>query len=236
MMEDGGAVFPVVFSDGERETNVGSIKIHPSTEFKNFQETLCGRIGVSPNQITIYLTDDRLKNDGRRRIPIAGRADFALVAAREKKTGCSFLVVLRRSRRRSRPRQQQQQQGIGFRYGDVLAPENYRLLRRDRPDLNDARVYDQVAALRYRDLEMQRENYTRMMMVNVGLDPGRVSGDGFRVSSAGAGRGPFCEECAKARVEGRTAPFHCCVFDDVVVGFRSKAGPVAWPRKAGKYY
>lgn len=225
MAEDGGKIFPVIFSDGEREVHMGNVKIQPSTDFKTFQESLSDRIGISQNQINVYLTDER------RRIPVS-KANFAAAIA-DQTTGFSFLVVLKRSRRGSASRRSPKPKLGGFRFGDGMAPvpENYRLLRRDDPGVINPYGYDQISALeyadfneRFRNLEIQRENYARMMR-NFDLNAVRVNGNVFRASSTVAEKDLFCEECG-------TAPFHHCAFDAVVVGFRSTVGPVARPRKA----
>lgn len=91
-------------------------------------------------------------------------------------------------------------------------------------------------------MQIQRDNYARIMMnsdvistLASDLNSFPVTEDVFRVSSMTADKQPFCEECANASMMGRTAPFHSCVFDAVVVGFRSTAGPIARPRKAVHY-
>ncbi|KAL0309449.1 UNVERIFIED_CONTAM: hypothetical protein Sradi_5887200 [Sesamum radiatum] len=55
----GGPAFPVLFFDGEREMNIGDVKINPTLEYKPFQLMLSQKIGISPNQISIYLVDRR---------------------------------------------------------------------------------------------------------------------------------------------------------------------------------
>ncbi|KAM7480884.1 hypothetical protein LguiB_005467 [Lonicera macranthoides] len=57
---DGDAVvFPVVFFDGEREINIGNVRIHSSVEYKTFQSILGQKIWMSTNEITIYLVQGK---------------------------------------------------------------------------------------------------------------------------------------------------------------------------------
>lgn len=97
MMEGGrGSVFPVIFFDGEREINVGNIRIQPMLVFKAFQLVLSERIGISPNQISIFLCDRKGSKFENRKILITGKSNFTLIS-REK--NCFFLVILKRSKK-----------------------------------------------------------------------------------------------------------------------------------------
>ncbi|KAI7992922.1 hypothetical protein LOK49_LG12G01959 [Camellia lanceoleosa] len=251
MVDGGGANFPVVFYDGEREINMGSVRIEASQDFKNFQSGLSQKIGISPNQITIYLVDckkPKSSTEVRRKIPVTGKMNFAAVV---KETDCFFLAVLKRTRRNRRPKPKQKQggSGSGVEFVDYL-PEKLLLLRRNEPELNNLGRYNQIASpefLNYNErlmnLQIQRENYAMLMNSNaistlnldldsdLGLDSDPDSFSEERFGDSIATR-PFCEECANARMKGITAPFHCCVLDPLVKGFRSTAGPIARPRKS----
>ncbi|PSS21458.1 Deoxyguanosinetriphosphate triphosphohydrolase-like protein [Actinidia chinensis var. chinensis] len=251
MVGDGrGANFPVMFSDGECEINIGSVRIHPSLEFKAFQSGLSNKIGISPNQITIYLVDLQNSNspmEGRRQIPVTSKMNFAAVA---KETDCFFLVVLKRSRRNRRPKPKQR--GIDFSdYSPenefLRSPEKLLLLRRNLPYLSNPLAsgyasprYDRISPVefsdfneRLRNLQIRRDNYGMMMeskaISSVNLDLDSIS----RMDSSTISHNRlFCEECEITREKKISAPFHWCVFDAVIVGFRSSAGPIARPRKA----
>ncbi|XP_051148344.1 uncharacterized protein LOC127263392 [Andrographis paniculata] len=103
MEEEGGGAtaFPVLFYDGERELDIGDVEISPMLEYKPFQQMLSQKIGISPNQISTYLVN-RGRNhksafaEDRRRFPITGKVNFASIC---RQRGCSFLVVLKRSRK-----------------------------------------------------------------------------------------------------------------------------------------
>ncbi|KAK4414774.1 hypothetical protein Salat_2584300 [Sesamum alatum] len=173
----GGPAFPVVFFDGEREMNIGDVKINPTLEYKPFQLMLSQKIGISPNQISIYLVDRRNSPkssflEDRRRIPITGKVNFGLICRQK---DCCFLVVLKRSRK-SRNRRERAMNGVEF--PDFLTdhefsapsmhtvPENLILLRRNqRVPFYDQITQSELADLneRLQSLRVQRENYQMAM-------------------------------------------------------------------------
>ncbi|EYU18125.1 hypothetical protein ABFS82_10G062100 [Erythranthe guttata] len=195
----GGPAFPVLFFDGEREMNIGDVKIHPTLEYKPFQLMLSQKIGISPNQISIYLVHLPRSNhkspfpEERRRIPITGKVNFGLIC---RQRDCCFLVVLKRSRK-SRNRRERTANAVEFadfllenefsppRIRSLPVPENLILLRRNqaapplydqfnRSDLND----------RLESLRIQRENYQMAMArVNFDSDPNPNPGTGMGMDS-----------------------------------------------------
>ncbi|KAH0470523.1 hypothetical protein IEQ34_000246 [Dendrobium chrysotoxum] len=40
-----------------------------------------------------------------------------------------------------------------------------------------------------------------------------------------------CKECVATMEQRRWPDFHCCVYDEVIVGFRTTAGPIQRPSK-----
>lgn len=174
----GGPAFPVVFFDGEKEMNIGDVRINPTLEYKPFQHMLSRKIGISPNQISIYLVD-RWKSpkspfsEDRRRIPITGKVNFNLICRQK---DCCFLVVLKRSRK-ARNRRERAMNGLDF--ADVSperefsrpamhsAPDNLILLRRNQqvPSFHDQIVQSELAELndRLQSVEAQRENFQMAM-------------------------------------------------------------------------
>lgn len=140
MVEEAGAkLFRVVFYDGEREMNIGHVRIYPSLDLKTFQSILSQKIGISPNQMSIYLVDrkkPKLPHEDRRKILITGRVSFALIASEK---DCFILAVLKRSRRERR----RKLKNGNVEFGDNLmgnnfpsAPENLLLLR-NQPELKN---------------------------------------------------------------------------------------------------
>ncbi|XAR64764.1 hypothetical protein NMG60_11008583 [Bertholletia excelsa] len=246
MMEDGdGTIFPVVFFDGEHEINIGCVSVHPSLEFKKFISCLSQMIGISPNQITVYLVDrskPKSAAEARRKFPVTGKVNFAAIA---KATDCFFLAVLKRSRRN---RKRKPRHG-GAEFADYLSvnrfpssPEKLLLLRRKQADLENPQVtgyisphYNQVSPAVFVDyneglqrFQVQQENRA-ISTVDLHLDSNLFP----PIEQISPRNRAICEECADARRKGISAPFHWCVFDAVTVGFRSPAGPIARPLKVG---
>ncbi|KAK0584883.1 hypothetical protein LWI29_020307 [Acer saccharum] len=122
-------IFPVIFFDGDREINIGNVVVHPSLDYKSLQSTFSRKIGLSPNQFSVFLADRKTS----RKIPITGKANFSAIS-REK--DCLFLVVMRGSRdSRSRRQKRQPEQpvsdvmllrrNIGFFVKDLEKGEKY---------------------------------------------------------------------------------------------------------------
>lgn len=245
MVERNGTVlFPLVFYDGERETNVGNIGIHPVMDFKIFQARVGQMIGISYNNITIYFIDGKKSklSTERRKILITGKVNFSLIA---RERDCFFLVVLKRSRRDRQRRPYQSDMVFGeYLPGRTtsLAPEKMLLLRRNQPELNDLQFSNYSYNDRFQDLQMQRENYINMLSnsssnTNYGFMTGLNAGldsDPFpkleEIYAVPERTRVLCRECMDAK-KGETFTFHCCVYDPVVEGFRSTAGPVRRPDK-----
>ncbi|KAH6762128.1 hypothetical protein C2S52_019561 [Perilla frutescens var. hirtella] len=194
----GGPAFPVMFFDGEKEMNIGDVRINPTLEYKPFQHMLSQKIGISPNQISIYLVDRRKSpkspfSEDRRRIPITGKVNFGLICRQK---DCCFLVVLKRSRK-ARNRRERAMSGVDF--ADLSpesdlsrppmhsAPANLILLRRDQQvPFHDQIVQSELAELneRLQSLEAQRENY-QMAMARGNLNaPYHIAEHGTGRSSA----------------------------------------------------
>ncbi|CAI9779805.1 unnamed protein product [Fraxinus pennsylvanica] len=244
----GGTAFPVVFFDGEREMNIGSVYIDAAMQYKRFQLMLSHKIGISPNQISIYLVDLKRnsKFEDRRRIPITGKVNFAFISGEK---DCCFLVVLKRSRK-SRNRRVRMN---GLEFADNLPEydyspepereqepelENLILLRRNEPvpfsnlikqieleNLND----------RLQNRRVQRENYQTPMArpnFNPGLDMDPIMDlNSYPMLSQNVNKKAFCKECVNWKNNGEAASFHLCVNDPVTNQFRTRFGPISRPIK-----
>ncbi|KAL3642749.1 hypothetical protein CASFOL_013564 [Castilleja foliolosa] len=232
-MVEGRRSVPVVFFDGEMEMNIGDVKISPTLEYKPFQIMLSQKIGISPNQISIYLIDltrnpDSTFRGNRRRIPITGKVNFSLICLQR---DCCFLVVLKRPRR-SRIRRERTFQGPDLPYllPDSnfslpplvpLTPENMFLMSTNY----QVPLYDHITqpGLEYLNnrLRVQSEN-DQMAMVKANCDS---VAPGTMMTNNGSGK-VFCEECDNAARDGDTTSFHPCVNDTVITGFTPKFGPI----------
>lgn len=105
-----GVSFPIVFHDGERDTNIGSVIVSSSTEFKNFQSLLSKMIGISSHQFTVYLAEYKISLDSstkiRRRIPITGKVNFSAISGEKNSFfSCGFETIKTREEAKGRPRQ-----------------------------------------------------------------------------------------------------------------------------------
>ncbi|KAL4560671.1 hypothetical protein LXL04_032824 [Taraxacum kok-saghyz] len=224
------AVFPVVLFDGERETDVGDVKIHQDLLFKEFQMKLSQMIGISYNNLTTYLVDSRKSkiSTERRKILITGKVNFAVIV---RERNCYFLVVLKRSRR-DRRRKPSNRSDLDF----PLAHDDLSRIHWNQLDMNDAQMsgfspyyYDE----RFHDLLIQRENYVNMILNSrYGFDSPlntnfpKIEEVYPKVQSLG--NRTLCEDCTAAQKQGKAAEFHLCVYDQVIQdGFRSPAGPIS---------
>lgn len=233
-----GASFPVVFSDGENESNIGSVSVYPSMDFKTFQSILSKKIGISASQFTIYLVGP----DSRRRITVTpGNANFYVIARQK---DALFLVVLKRSRRMRKGKYQNDLEenyeypSLSMKADQRIVPEKMVLLRRNSEMANQAfpgfisPYHDRIAASEHQnynrllELKMQQE---KLLIMSANSNPYSKWNS---VQSMNGGAGSIrvsCKECLNSKMEGRPVEFHCCVHDPVIVGFRSIAGPIARP-------
>ncbi|XP_055808561.1 uncharacterized protein LOC129877104 [Solanum dulcamara] len=242
MVEGGkGSVFPVIFFDGEREISIGNIRIQPTLVFKPFQVMLSERIGISPNQISIYLCDRQgSKFEDRRKVPVTGKANFAVIS-REK--NCFFLVVMKRSRKVRNRKVKTNGVELGeFLKENVLShlssSENLILLRRNQTEMNQ--LYDQITQTELasmnepvQNLQLQRENFDLVMQTtNPNLMHLNSPSSFPRIQDTYPKKKSLCYECANTTSNGETSMFHHCNNDTVLVGsFRSRSGPVNRPKK-----
>ncbi|WMV52495.1 hypothetical protein MTR67_045880 [Solanum verrucosum] len=246
MVEGGkGSVFPVIFFDGEREMNIGNIIIQPTLVFKPFQLMISERIGISPNQISIYLCDRKGYNnrfEDRRKMPVTGKANFAVIS-REK--NCFFLVVMKRSRKARNRKVKSNSMEFGefleeTVFSHLSSSENLILLRRNQTEMNQ--LYDRITQMeltsmneRVQNLQLQRETFD-LVMQNPNPNPNLMhlnNPSSFpRIQDTFPTKKSLCYECANTSSNGETSTFHHCNNDAVLVGsFRSRSGPINRPAK-----
>ncbi|KAI6674001.1 hypothetical protein NL676_001907 [Syzygium grande] len=217
-----GALFPAFFSDGGRETHIGTVLVHPSLRFHDLKLAIGRQIGLPTHQFAVFLDDRRDPRSWPGRIAVTAKFDFAAAAAAACRDGarCCLLVVPRRSRRERRKG--------GRDEAAKSPPEDAMLLRRDhsvespiQSQIPDQRVGGFRPAMvdRYRELQAERERYLTMRAALEEVRRRRSSGHGV------------CEECEAEEASGCPSAFHCCRNDPVIVGFRTRAGPIARPVK-----
>lgn len=214
--------FPVVFFDGNREVNVGDVRVNPEQQYKPFQLMLSKKIGTSRNQISTYLIDRKRKlrsPEERWRIPITSKFNFASVCLEK---DYYFLVVLKKSRKSKNRRARATTNGADE-FSHSPAPENLILLRRSQP-----KEFDDQFDLRDLNGQMQRLSVRgNVNSPDIGSDPGPNSyPDPLDYIKA------FCQECWNAKNSGMTSfQFHPCVNDAVITRFTSRLGPINRPNK-----
>ncbi|KAL8125790.1 hypothetical protein AgCh_013175 [Apium graveolens] len=203
------------FYDGKCETNMGQVEIKSSVDYKAFQTILGQKIGISPNQMSIYFVDGN--NDSKpmhqRRILITGKSSFDLILQGK---DCTVLVVLKRSRKDRR--QRSKFTNPASYYFNVPQPNNFCLLSRNV----NVPVYFACPVLPYYDqLAVQGLLNYNARLQNLCNYPKIIPEKRNNYSC--------CKECMTARSQGKAVQFHLCVNDVVTVSFRSSAGPVARP-------
>ncbi|RZS08297.1 hypothetical protein BHM03_00039247 [Ensete ventricosum] len=244
------ASFPVVFFDGDREIDIGSILVTPSLGFGKFQAVISQRIGVAPHQISMSLVrhrNARASSDVRRKVPIDETSDLGAIA---RERDCFVLAVLRRPRRERRGRSRRKNRaGDDGMEGKKEVPE-MTILRRNPagsggldPPLGGL-VPEAMAGMglwdhgtQLRDLQLQREKWLLSTAMAAALyEPFVVAEDGYAWESrtraeVAPPRPAACEACEAARAEGRVPSFHWCVRDAVTFRFRSPVGPIQRPSR-----
>ncbi|KAL3646939.1 hypothetical protein CASFOL_009483 [Castilleja foliolosa] len=251
MVEDGGATasFPVVFFNGEREMDIGDVRINPALEYKPFQLMLSQRIGISPNQISTYLVNRKnsfkspLSGD-RRRVPITGKTNFGSICRQK---DCCFLVILKRSRK-SRSRRERMINGGGgggVEFADILpengfsptptrlTSENVVLLRRRQTTPFYGQPFDsgRLWSL-FNGYENPLFGSGQYLDLDADVDLFRSTDVSYYLDLLLKGNErdeAFCEECWNAKRKGVTTSFHPCVNDPVITRFTTRLGPINRP-------
>ncbi|XP_072992104.1 uncharacterized protein [Typha latifolia] len=242
------AVLPVVFMDGDRSVDIGTVAVHPSLGFKKFQAGIGDLIGIAPQQISTSLVRPR---KAKRNSPIDESTDFAAIA-RERSGDCYVVATLRRSRRERRGRSRRGRVGGGGGEPEKTSlPPAKTILRRDpkggslldpamlaglMPEPIGVGIWDYESQMR--NLQRQRERYllsTAALAAEyypyAASEEPYIWGSQRRAATAVSAASAVCDECELATEEGRPPAFHWCIKDAVTVGFRSPVGPIERPSK-----
>jgi hypothetical protein len=281
MLFDGvGKPFPVIYCDGETETNLGILKVDPTMNIKSLLFILSEKTKISPHQFSVFLADQ----DTDRKIPLTAKVNFAAVCH----DGAAYYFYVKRSRRSKKSPAKNKN-----------LSEKRMLLRRDgavdgikfsgvRQKFAVASSTVERAEMEKRVMNLRKEREAFLMSMGVKIESfrretlkfngggsgggsvnggeigggnvngggsiggsvngsgsvgGTVNGGGVRSSGGsvngggGGGRsgGAVCRECLMARMKGTSADFHLCCYDEVIVGFRTSAGPISRPvRNSGE--
>jgi hypothetical protein len=237
MLFDGvGKPFPVIYCDGETETNLGIIKLDPTMNIKTLLFILSEKTKISPHQFSVFLADQ----DTDRKIPLTAKVNFAAMSC----DGAAYYFYVKRCRRSKKSPAKNKN-----------LSEKRMLLRRDgavdgikfsgvRQKFAVASSTVERAEMEKRVMNLRKEREAFLMSMGVKIESfrretlkfnggGSVNGGG----GGGGGRsgGAVCRECLMARMKGTSADFHLCCYDEVIVGFRTSAGPISRPvRNSGE--
>ncbi|KAL4560670.1 hypothetical protein LXL04_032823 [Taraxacum kok-saghyz] len=206
------AVVPVVLFHGYRKWHAGNIEIHQDFVFHDFQTILRQLTGISYDNLTTYLVDNR-----KSKFPITASFNFAVIA---RPMNCHFMVVLKQPR-------------IDCNRGDDF---DLSRIHRNQLDMNKSQVSDYSPYHyhdRMQDLLVQRDKYLNMILnsrygydspLNVNFP--KIKEMCPKVESR-VDR-TMCGDCTVAQKQGKTDEFHICVYDEVILDFfRSPAGPIS---------
>ncbi|KAG2569918.1 uncharacterized protein LOC120683509 [Panicum virgatum] len=219
------AVLSVLFVDGDRTVDLGTVTVHPSLAVKKLQAVVADRVGVAPHQISAALARPRRA----RRVPLDEGADLAAAAAAREGAGCYVLASLRRARRGGRARRDKHKASAA----DAAPPPEKAILKR-LPPTDLASMVAPAAMLGGWDYEAQlreqRDWY--LMSTAAAADPYLLPLVPELEDPPMWSPRPACPECEAAAAAMRQPPFHWCVRDAVVTaGFRSHVGPIERPAK-----
>ncbi|CAL5024602.1 unnamed protein product [Urochloa decumbens] len=228
------AVLPVLFVDGDRTVDLGTVTVQPSLGVTKLQAVVADRVGVAPHQISASLARPRRA----RRVPLDDATDLAAAVAREG-SGCYVQASLRRARRERRGGRARRDKKAAAALAPPalqLQPDKKTILKRLPPtDLASLVAaappavfggWDYEAQLR--ELQRQRDWY---LMSTAAADPYLPMVPEMEDPPLWSPRPP-CPDCEAAAAAMRPPPFHRCVRDAVVTaGFRSHVGPIERPAK-----
>ncbi|XP_058765602.1 uncharacterized protein LOC131639114 [Vicia villosa] len=217
MFDGGGKPYPVVYCDGERDFDLGILMVDPTMNIKNILSILSHKIGISPHQFSVFIAD----RNSNQKIPFTAKLNLATMLC---DGGDDYIYVKRsgrskkslmKNRNLSEKLMHLRRDGVfdRSRSAYVVAPSHF-----ERGEIERTQR-------RMLNLCKEREAAFLMSMEDTveGLRRGAPVGKGGESGCA------VCRECLKAEVAETDADFHLCVLDEVVVGFRTAAGPISRP-------
>ncbi|KAH0470985.1 hypothetical protein IEQ34_000708 [Dendrobium chrysotoxum] len=194
--------FHIIFFNGIKEVDVGNILMSPSISFKIFKRLISLKLGIPARQILTYLVR---QNNATSSMEIRRKVqinELSDFAVIIKERGCFILAVLKR---------------FPMKCWNVGVPVAIGL-----------RHWNFESRLDF--MQRQREMYP-MLDACTSLAPKAMKTVTSSELVDAAEKSVVCKECISAQEEGRTMDFHCCVYDEITVGFRTTAGPIQRPSK-----
>ncbi|KAH0471080.1 hypothetical protein IEQ34_000803 [Dendrobium chrysotoxum] len=195
------ASFPIIFFNGIKEVDVGNILMSPSISFKIFKRLISLKLGIPARQILTYLVR---QNNARSSMEIRRKVqinELSDFAVIIKERGCFILAVLKR---------------FPMKCWNV-----------DVPVAVGLRHWNFESRLDF--MQRQREMYP-MLDACTSLAPKAMKTVTSSELVDATEKSVVYKECISAQ-EGRTIDFHCCVYDEITVGFHTTAGPIQRPSK-----
>ncbi|MED6106594.1 hypothetical protein PIB30_005878 [Stylosanthes scabra] len=234
MLAGGLRNFAVVFNDGVREVNVGTVSIDPAEiSFKRLLNLLSKKVDTPPECLTVYLSSP----GGDRKIHLYEKIVLSIVLHRDRSPAHYFHVIKRFD-------------AVSKSSGSVVKNKKAdRGGKKKRPvdPIQEAR--DELAAMRVRALsmaaplymkeelmKMERRSFLKNMAKEIPKEESNGNGGAvvrFDDNRGGGGRRilMICEVCERAEMTGgriSDGGFHHCVNDEIILGFRSPPwGPIS---------
>ncbi|XLR12426.1 hypothetical protein S83_005890 [Arachis hypogaea] len=229
MLAGGIRHYPVVYSDGEREVNVGTVSVDPAEiTFKRLLRNLSNKVGVPSEDLTVYISS----LDSDRKILLFEKLDLSLVLPNDR-SGAHYFHVVKRVTKGSVKKNAASVVKKKRRVDPVRAAMEALQELRVRAISAKAPLYMEEE-LRKRDRFIERRGLLTNMAINDKVKIPKEESNGFAVErSDGAreGRGilKICRVCQRARMTGiGDGGFHPCVYDKIIQGFRrSLWGPIS---------
>ncbi|XLU46879.1 hypothetical protein S245_041693 [Arachis hypogaea] len=233
MLAGGIRHYPVVYSDGEREVNVGTVSVDPAEiSFKRLLRHLSNKVGIPSEDLIVYLSSA----DSGRKVLLFEKLDLSLVLPSDR-SGEHYFHVVKRLTKGSAKKNAASVVKKKRRVDPVRAAMEALQELRVRAISAKAPLYmeeELEEELRKRDLFIEKRGLLTNMAINDNVKIPKKESNGCAVErSDGAreGRGilKICRVCQRARMTGiGDGGFHPCVYDKIIQGFRqSRWGPIS---------
>ncbi|KAM6547729.1 hypothetical protein CsatB_019405 [Cannabis sativa] len=200
-----GVLVPIIFYDGESETDMGDVFVYPDLDFKKLQTILCRKIRIPPHQFSVFMSS----SESRKKIPVNGKVNFWVISRIKE---CIFVVVPKRSKREKGKNKNKSNQNL----------KNFRLLKRN-DSIDYYYYYDEDEY--FQDQSISGYTFpTDWNRIKYAYKAINYQHEQMRYMIP-------CEDCLRAQALGIEDEFHLCVNDEMTFGFRTSSGPIARPNQ-----